>query len=281
MATSKPAQITSLEAYDEPINILCYGDSGVGKTVFAGTAPNSLFISTESGTISAKRQGSASEIWRCPTWDDLAEAYEYLRNEDHPYEWVLLDSVTEMQTHALSKILLTASTENENRDPDIPAIQDHQKWQNIFKRFVRAFNDLPVNVLYTALTLRSDDEEGDPIVLPLITGKGYQMAQWMCASVHLVGHYSMQEVKKTGSDELVEIRRLRVQPKPPFFAKDRYDIGKKFLDNPTMPRLIKLIEATPAERAAADRATAAPVKAVPNRTTRPRAAAPAGATASA
>lgn len=251
MASSKPAQITSLEDFDESINILVYADSGVGKTVLAGTCPGkALFISTETGTISAKRQGSSAEIWRCPKWEDLAEAYEYLRDEDHGYDWVMLDSLTEMQSHAMTQILGQAAAENENRDPDIPAIQDYQKWQNIYKRFVRAFNDLPVNVLYTALTLRSDDEEGDPLVLPLIVGKGYQMSQWTCASMHMVGYYSIEKITKNG--EVNEVRRLRVQPTPPYFAKDRYDIGKRFLDNPTMTRLQRLIEANPAERLAAE-----------------------------
>ena len=259
---SKPAAITSLEDFDESINLLIYGDSGIGKTVLSGTAPGkSLFISTETGTISAKRQGSKAEIWRCPAWDDLVAAYEYLRDEDHGYDWVMLDSITEMQTHALTKILAAAAAENENRDPDIPAIQDYQKWQNMFKRFVRAFNDLPVNVLYTALTFRSDDEEGEPLVLPLITGKGYQMAQWTCAQMHMVGYYSIQNVKKAGSDVPVEVRRLRVQPTPPYFAKDRYDVGKRFLDNPTLARIARLIDQTPEQRAAESLPAVVPTKA--------------------
>ena len=68
-----PIAIRELSDFNESINLLVYGDSGVGKTVLCGGAPSALFLSTETGTISAKRQGSKAKVWRMVNWKTLEE----------------------------------------------------------------------------------------------------------------------------------------------------------------------------------------------------------------
>jgi hypothetical protein len=252
MVTRKPPSIISLEDFDESINMLIYGDSGAGKTVFAGSAPRVLFVGTERGTISAKRQGSTADLWPVEGWEDIVECYKYLKKGDHGYNWVSMDSGTAMQQYDLRWILDNAVKDNPNRDPDIPAIQDHQKWQNSFKRFVKNFCDLPVNVLFTATTMRSEDEEGENIILPDFQGKGYGISQWVCAQMHVVGYLS---VKRRGKGEEKEIwRRIQFQTVPPYFGKDRYNclgefneaghVTKPYIDNPTLAQVEELIKSS-------------------------------------
>lgn len=246
----KPPSIIKLDEFDESINMLVYGDSGVGKTVFAGSADRVLFLGTEKGTIAAKRQGSTAEVWPINGWEDVREAYEFLAHGGSElYDWVIMDSVEEMQNLALRWILNAAVAENTSRDLDIPAIQDYQKWQNMYKRFLRMFCDLPVNVLFTATTLRSENEEGEQIVLPNLQGKGYGIASWTCAQMHVVGYLSVQRRGKGDDKELW--RRLQTQTVPPYFGKDRYnclgtynDKGaciKPYLDNVTLAEVTKMI----------------------------------------
>lgn len=236
MAT-RPTAIRDLEAFNESINILVYGDSGVGKTVLAGTAPKSLFLSTETGTISAKRQKSKSKVWRIKSWKDLEEAYKYLAEDDHGFEWVNLDSVTKMQQQLIRDTLDRRVEKRGDSDPDIPEIADHQKFQNKFKRFMTAFIELPVNTLFTATAMRKEDEEGDDLVLPSIEGKGYGIANYACAEMDVVAYLGIAKDKV--SKEMV--RRLLCQPTPPYFAKDRYDCLGKYIDNPTMPMILEMI----------------------------------------
>jgi hypothetical protein len=220
--------LMDLSEFDESINWCVYGDSGVGKTVFGGTFPNAVFISTEPGTISAKRQGSTAKVRQVKNWDQLRAVYAWLRKGDHGFDWAIMDSATSMQHMALRAILDAAVAENPTRDLDIPAIQDHQKWQNMFKRFVNMFNDLPVNVLWTATTMRKEDEEGDDIILPDIQGKGYGMSQFFCASMHVVTYLSVQAEGK-GKDKR-KFRRLLGETDPPYFAKDRYSVLTPYVD---------------------------------------------------
>lgn len=246
----KPDAIISLAEFDESCNMLIYGDSGIGKTVFAGQC--GLILGVEKGTISAKRQGSTADLWPIQSWSDIQRAYKWLKANPTAYPWVAMDSVTEMQQKALRWILdkeFRDAGEGSNRDIDIPQIQDHQKWQNMFKRFIKSFCDLPVNVLFTALPLRVEDEEGDELVLPDLSGKGYQISQWVCAQMSIVAH--MKKVrKKAGTDNSGEqkyeiVRRFRFQYSPPYFAKDRYDALGNYLDDPTLDEIVARITDEP------------------------------------
>lgn len=241
--------------FDESINMLVYGDSGVGKTVFCGTGEKSLILGLESGVISAGRQGSTADVWPIETWMDVEECFKFLRDSRHGYGWLHIDSITDMQEKLLRYILDKNIAENKNRDPDIPAIQDHQKWQNMLKRFVNAFNDLPINVCYTALEMRRENEEAEPLNLPLLLGKDYEIAQTICGKMHVVGRMS-KKVSGSGDDRKT-LRRIQFEHIPPYFAKDRFDCLPRYLANPTIPKIEKLINdsggikktpATPARR---------------------------------
>jgi hypothetical protein len=279
---TKPDAIIPLSEWDESSNVLIYGDSGIGKTVFGGGA--GLILGVEKGAIAAKRQGSKADLWPCPTWTDVQKAYVWLKKNPTAYPWVTIDSATEMQRKALLWILekeFKDAGPNGSRDIDIPQIQDHQKWQNMFKRFVTSFCDLPINVLFLALPLRVEDEEGEELVLPDFAGKGYQIAQWVCAQMSVVGH--MKKVKKkvgtaeSGQPKFKEVRRIRFQYSPPYFAKDRYDVLGKFRDDLTLPALDAIIHGeeipsgksgkdAPAKRAANKEASPSPEPADENPT---------------
>lgn len=222
---SLPRAIIDLEEYTESINALVYGPSNAGKTTLAGQLPNNLILATEQGTVSAARSSTKAKnvkVWEIKKWSDLEEAFVYLRDEDHPFEWVTIDSLTNMQQMMLREILGVA---NEKRptgtDIDIPQIQDYQKWQNMFKRFVTDFNGLPINVLWTAQTMELEDSDGEEIVLPFIQGKKGEISRWVCAQMHLVMHYSKKKRKK--EDDAV-VRRLLFEEHKGNFAKDRYGI---------------------------------------------------------
>lgn len=199
------SKIVSIQDDEDYVNLMVYGKSGVGKTVLAGSARRVLFLAPEDdGTISAKRRGSTADKWRIGDWDDLGEALEYIvENIDEiqdKYDWIAIDSITHMQDLLLRKILDDAVDANPDRDPDIPAIQDHQKWQNMFKRFVLAINALPMNIIWTGLVMNAEDQNGDEFVTVDIKGKGYQMAQTICSYMTSYGYMEAKKVvvKKDG-----------------------------------------------------------------------------------
>jgi hypothetical protein len=245
--TLHPA-ILDLETGIDSINILIYADSGVGKTVFTATAPKCLILSTEpGGTVSAKIHGSKAKVWHIRAWSDLIEAYEWLRdNPDHGFDWVILDTATEMQVKLVYHILGIAVADNEDRNPDIPSLQDHQEWQNKFLRFIDLFCDLPVNVVFTAHAMTVSDDDGEDVLLPQLKGgeSWKAIARSMCAKMTIVGYMRVITVKDAkDSKKETEIRRIRWRKSGSVTAKDRTDSLGVVMDQPNMVEVARRIGA--------------------------------------
>ena len=76
----------------EPVKaekIVLYAPAGWGKTTWASKAPNPVFISTEDGLKNIKAQSFPD----AQTWQDLFEAIESLRQEDHDFKSLVIDTV--------------------------------------------------------------------------------------------------------------------------------------------------------------------------------------------
>jgi hypothetical protein len=226
MPPRKPSQIVTLDDFDEPKNILVYGDAGVGKTPFGASSPKALLVTTEAGTISARRLGHKADVWPChDDWDEFVKMYRWLHDTpDHGYSWLVVDNATQMQEIMLRSIVATARKQNSNRDEDIPAIQDYQKWYLMFDRFVKAINNLEVNTLWLAHTMRKQNEDGDDLVLPAIQGQDYAQATKFCGRMQAIGYMEYRTVKK-GSETVFQ-RRIRWRKSQSVFAKDRYIFRK-------------------------------------------------------
>ena len=213
--------VEELSDFNESFNWCIYGDSGVGKTVFASFAPRGYILSTEKGVISAKRVGSKSKLLRAPNWDHVEAGIEWADNNLTEQDVLIVDSVTKMQELVIRWWLGIQHDENEARDIDIPQIQDHQKWQRMFMRFVNHIIDAKYNSIFVATSMRKEDEEGDDLVLPNIVGKDYAIAQNFCADMDIV---SCLRVKKRNDIDAPRESMLINDTFPPYFAKDRFNV---------------------------------------------------------
>jgi hypothetical protein len=156
------------------VNLLVYADSGAGKTVFCGSDDRVLFVAPEDdGLLSAVRLGSQADKIRVRDWPDLVAAYEYLY--DNPeileqYDWIALDSLTELQGMCLRHIVASeaAARRARDQDPDQPQIQDYGKLYILLEKMVLAFKDLPCNVIFTSLVRSAEDPDGNDFVLPML-----------------------------------------------------------------------------------------------------------------
>src|SRR5215831_573358 len=245
-----PEAVIQLDAWDESINVMIVADSGWGKTVLAGTAdqrktdgPKALFLATEKGTISAKRMGSTADVWPITRWREFELAFKYFNSGTgcDDYQWCLLDSITELQKLSMDNALQTGVIEHRRgADPDVPQIQDHLKVQQQTLNFLKRFNALPINCLYTALPYRLEDANSNPYYLPALDGKQGGIAQQAMGYMHVVGQ-GIKRTVKDKNDKSVVIRRVYFQSIGPYRAKDRYGVLGNFKDNPTIPEIEELI----------------------------------------
>lgn len=228
-------EIEDLEDFNESINIAIYGPSGHGKTVLAGGAPDGpsgrppTYLTTEKGVVAAQRAGLKAKIIRTQSWEHVVAGKKLLDETLEPGDWAIVDSGSKMQVLMLRWILRKINADNPSRDLDIPAIQDHQKWQNYYKRFVDELIDAPYNVIFIFTTMLREDEEGEDQVLPAITGKGNEICDYVCAQMDVNLYYALSDKTPTGDP----IRRALAQPFAPYVrCKDRYNVLGRYIDVP-------------------------------------------------
>lgn len=194
------------------LNVLVYGDSGVGKTTLMSTAPGPILLLDMEGGVLPLR-GREIDIVKVETPKDLKEAFKVLK-EDGKYKSVVLDSITEMHKIVLEHVIKTNPTVSRAYG-DQPSLSDYGRVAELMRRNLRAFRDLPIHTLFTALAQDVKDETDGTITrLPNLPGKlAYEIAGYM----DIVGLMIVQEDKENG-----EIKRgVLTQPRGRMIAKDR------------------------------------------------------------
>lgn len=250
------AEIRELDGDCETKNILIYGDSGCGKTVLAGTAPNSLILACEPGYISAARNTLGVEVGKrmvreIPNTSVALAAIDFLEGGAcSRYEWVVIEGVTTLE----NKVRLGYAAEAYDKNPEkrqhrnLPAEADYFNTQNFIRSWISRFVDLPVNVLITAHAIRMDDDAGDRMVMPAFQKKGGELANYVSGLMHAVGFMRPRTINKGKPDQRKVRRILFEQMTDPttdtvYFAKDQFNQLVPWMDDTTVPEIIARIDA--------------------------------------
>jgi hypothetical protein len=249
-----------------PLTILVHGDWGSGKSWLAQTAPAPRLVLDAEG-------GSEFTYGRKVDWDNVNEApppmkraetcvlhvsslkvlqgaFQWLRKGRHPFESVILDSLSEMQKRIVDDIAGVEQME----------IQD---WGSLFRKgesLVRAFRDLkynPVKPMKCVVYVTGSVEKGPEKKTkerPYVQG---QLGATLPGFVDIVGRLAAETIEG-------EARRLLwVQPLGDYIAKDRTHTFKKgFVDvtfdeedgwENNLETMMEKITATLAKRAGGER----------------------------
>lgn len=247
-ARRKAPTAVALDEEIPSINMLLYGKSGVGKTVFAaGRAGAQLTISCEKDKgMSAKRQGGTGKYIRCADYEDFLAAIEAWEagRYGNP-EWTAFESLTSIQAKMIDWILEREfGKQPETRKRDVLQIQDHLEYQNATRRLLSELCDVPRNKIFTAQDMNVETDGGDESVLPFLDGKKGGVANYACGMMTCVGYMKILHPK--GSENVV--RRTYWQPRPPYFAKDWTDSLGAFTDDLTLDDVWKRIKATDVDK---------------------------------
>lgn len=129
--------------------IIVYGGSGVGKTTLIASLQGKLLIlSSESGLLSLAGADLDADVVEVNSIDALRAVYAELRNGDHGYDWVILDSVSE-----IAEVVLSAE-KAKTKDPR----QAYGALQDEMIKIMRAFRDLACGVYFSAKLHTNKDE---------------------------------------------------------------------------------------------------------------------------
>ena len=234
------------------LKVLVYGRPGVGKTYFAGTAEDDprtapvLFADVEGGVLTISHRGEALDVFRINDFgDDLEALFGFLSSGQHEYKSVVIDSLTELQKASMRGIMRKAIQTQPGRDPDSPMLQEWGKNLEQVRRVVRAFRDLPIHVIMTALEVESkDDRTGEVTVSPSLSGK---LASEVSGFFDIVGRLHTVAASSRdaeGNRQVTVTRRLLVSSTTKFIAKDRSGRLGIEVENPTIPMLLEQVFAT-------------------------------------
>jgi len=214
------------------VNMLIYGESGVGKTRLAGSSDavpemrNVLLIDVEGGTLTLRDTYPNIETIRITTWSQMQDVYDELYNDRHGYTTIIIDSLTEIQKMSMSKIMQKLVEEHDERSEEVPGLREWNINLEQTRKFVRAFRDLPVNTIFTAL-MRADKNPRTGALRrkPSLSGK---IADEVAAFLDIVVYLYAKEID--GEQK----RILLCGQTEETIAKDRSNNLPLLIEEPTM-----------------------------------------------
>lgn len=244
--------LEALEDRKQTANILVYGDSGVGKTTFAATAPRPiLWLEAEGGTHSIADK-SGIDIARVKTLADYREGLRYLQSSaGSQYETVVIDSITEAAAGILGEVMKEVSAADPGRDEFSPLFSEWGKVTGVMRAILRAYRDIEANVIFTALTREdTDDLTGRTKVGPRLTpAVASDAISFMDAVVYLAANTPKKgEVGSKGieadEDGVTVVYNALLKPTGKYQAKLRSPKGSEtpdFLTDPTFEAVAALL----------------------------------------
>ena len=251
---------------------------GFGKTRFAGTAPDALFLTVDpEGTLSAKFAGSTAKEIIIRDQEDLINAQLDLFDgiqgnkivlEGKRYRWLIVDDATAVQyiymrtaiDNRIRRTLarggtqkpgdalpememanITALLEGEgNLNRYVPELNDRYTYQNAIIDFFKKISQLPINVIFVCKRAMSSYEVGE---------EGSD-AYWTAAIEGQRGAVAEQCLgfcPIVASGEIIqrdkkEVRRFIFTHIGKHRGKDRTNTLGRVKDNLTVPLMMQIIE---------------------------------------
>ena len=187
------------------LNIVVYGQAGAGKTSLIKTLPGRvLVVSAEAGLLSLR--GFDADVAEVATVDDLRAVHGVLAKGGHGYDWVAVDSLSEIAE------LVLAAEKAKTPDPR----KAYGTLVDQMMAVCRAFRELPINVYMSAKAERVKDE-GTGRLMEVLSMPGAKLSNQIPYLFDEI--FSLAVGKDRDSGEI--IRMLQTAPEPTSDAKDR------------------------------------------------------------
>jgi len=246
------------DVYDKPLlKMMVYGTPGCGKTTFVGTAAEVeelwpvLYLNAKGNPSVLRKREKRPDVVTINKMSDFNEPYAWItdgmkadapfateHNLSGDYRTVVVDAITEVQRHVVRRV---AGGEAIKPGDLMPLLgrQGFGQLLGTMLNWANAFIELPMNVI-----LVSHEAEKESRVSPLLWG---QSGLEICSQVLLVMRLATQlalpanvlnELPKSDSrynvGQILETYTV--------YAKDQYSMGVKYIEDPTLQKVMDLIE---------------------------------------
>lgn len=235
--------------------VLIYADPGVGKTHFSSETDEEIFpikpeevlyCNVESGTLTLKTLGRKCRVIHINKEDPfshLERIHKALLEGNHSFKTVVLDSLTDLQKEDLDAIAEQASNQASAKRPFGKwgkQQQDYNISTEKMRYLVRAYRDLPMNVVFICGATRDKDNSGIVQTVPELTPK---LRQSVLPAVDIIGYMYTGAVENPDDPNGQPIikRYMLFQNTGNIIAKDRSSALGVYMEDPSLPKLLRKI----------------------------------------
>lgn len=220
-----------------PMKVLVYGDPGVGKTVFAASAPKPLFIDVERGMRSLKNHPEiAKDVQRFPlaSMKELEDLFWAIKDGSigADRQTIVFDTFSALQKKHLDEILLEGNKKDHNKNPYLATQGDYKANTQLLRRLIINFCELDKFhiVVLTHTTEAKDEYTGQLLLRPSLTPKLTETFE------EVMDVYCYMTSETNGQGETV--RRIQVSPGTRVKAKNRIGGLPPVITDPTFNSLL-------------------------------------------
>jgi hypothetical protein len=233
-----------------PPRIFIYSRNKKGKTRFCTTPGQDqvLILDPEKGTEGMVKLNP--HVWPIHKWEDLDEAYNFLKSGNHSYSWVAVDGLTKFSNMSLRWVMHQAEERDLTRQPGMVQRQDYGKSGEKFKDMLWNFHSLPMGVIYTAQERvieiqenpEADDEDAETTQIMYAPDLPKGVRNSVNAIVDVIGRLYVVRVEHPKTGDTFLQRRLWLEPHVSYDTGYRSDYRlPPFLKGPTVPKLMQLL----------------------------------------
>lgn len=237
----------------EPVNILYYGDGGMGKTTDLMALANLGKVWACNAESGIKRRplldlgikvenievypGPGERLTVAGLEAEWLRIREELDKDPSSYVGTIWDSTTEIQQALkdsnVEDAVERAGKAGRERSPFVVSQDDWRMTNEQMRQLIRKFRDLPCHFGMSALQRREQDDDGRVVYQPGVTASlQADVVGWM----DIVCHCSVEIV-----DEDEQFRGL-FRPHGKFRGKDRFRATPKHLVDPWFDRVIQYVD---------------------------------------
>ena len=238
------------------LRLLLYGAPGSTKTRTAATAALDerlspvLWLDSGGNPTSFRTYRKQPDIFLIEELEDLNEPYELLTTTDHGYKTVVIDGITDIQRTAFNHVMSFHGGPG-----DVPRKREWDHFNKVLQTMINMadlFFKLDMHVILTALEKRTEDRlTGGVLYGPLLDGQSDQEVPGKALAVGRMVHTSRltamqrKSVSSPQQDAKDSIAAVFFKPTAQYHAKDQYGMNEDFILDPTIGKILDLIEAGP------------------------------------
>jgi phage nucleotide-binding protein len=147
---------TSDQKQQPPIQMVVYGEGGVGKTTFAAKAPNVVIADCETGTKYLGSRGIDVDVAPIKEWMDFVEFIRVVRKSD--YETVVIDPIGELMDKLQNHMLDNKGGKLVQSDGS-PTMAGWGWLKRTMRQSLKTLRDTRKNVVIVAHVDEKEDED--------------------------------------------------------------------------------------------------------------------------